>query len=120
MKKLFALVLLLPLLSGCLALESRKNPITKKDLYALETALAVSLSGLNSYRRLCVAKMIDQKCRTVIVQIQSHTKPIPVYMVTLRRFVKDNDQVNALTVFNTVLQLLADSKQIAQMNGVRM
>lgn len=87
------------------------NPITKDMLYKIEVSAAAATSGLNSYKRLCVQQLIADNCRGTINAIQVYTRQIPPYLTALRKFVKENDQVNAIVVYNNLTQLLVDIKR---------
>jgi len=121
MKAILALVLVLTL-GGCKYLEpvvkGVENPVTTKDLYNVEQTMVIVASGLNTYRNLCVKKLIDQKCRDVIVQIQSFTRPAGAMLPRLRVYVKTNDRINAINAYNTLVGLIADARAVAQSNGV--
>lgn len=121
MKKIIALALVLAL-AGCANLRTIvkgvDNPVTAEDMYRVEQTMVVIASGLNTYRSLCVQKVIDQKCRDVIVQLQSFTKPAAKQLVTLRAYFKTNDKLNAINAYNTLVKLVADARAVAQANGV--
>ena len=87
-------------------------------MYQIEQAMVVTTAGLNTYKSLCVQKVIDQKCRDVIVQLQSFTRPAQKQLVTLRAYFKNNDTLNAINAYNAVVQLLADARSVAVANGV--
>lgn len=124
MRKIFALVLLAPLLAGCnwqtikTAVVGVRNPVTIEQMYRVEQTAIVVTSALNAYRNLCVQKLIDQKCRDVIIQAQSFTKPAAQYLVTLRTYFRNNDTINAINAYNVLTQLLADARAVAVANGV--
>lgn len=90
------------------------NPVTPQMLYDAENAMIVGFAGLNAYKTSCVKGLIAQVCRQNITQIQVYTRQIPAALTTTRQFVKNNDQVNATTAFNTVVTLIADYKAMAQ------
>jgi len=96
-----------------------QNPVTKKSLYQFENAMVVAFVGLNSYKRACVAKAIPQSCKTTIAKLQVYTRKIPGVLRQVRAFVKNNDQVSAITAFNTAKALLAEFKSVAAANNVK-
>lgn len=100
------------------ALTGVNNPVTVQHMYQVEQTMIAVVSGLNTYRSLCVQKVIDQKCRVVIVQLQSFTRPAQRQLVTLRTYFKANDRLNAINAYNTIVQLLADARAVAKTNGV--
>lgn len=122
MRRIAILLALALALSGCtayrVATASVKNPVTVERMYQIEQAMVVTTAGLNTYKSLCVQKVIDQKCRDVIVQLQSFTRPAQKQLVTLRAYFKNNDTLNAINAYNAVVQLLADARSVAVANGV--
>jgi hypothetical protein len=129
MKKLLLVLVLSLSVAGCATLQKGidtistvvvgiNNPITNNELYALENSMIVAFAGLNAYKRSCVAGAIPSSCRDVVRRLQTYTRRIPPALTTLRRFVRDNDQVNARIAYGTVTQLLADFKGEAARNGV--
>lgn len=129
MKKLVIAITLALGISGCAQIDnvqkvltfatmSTQNPVTREMLYAAENGMIVVVSGLNTYKRACVAKVINQSCRGVIERIQVYTRQIPPLLVSARKFVKENDQINARIVYNTLVQLVADARAIALANQV--
>lgn len=95
------------------------NPVTPTMLYEVENAITVAFVGLNTYKRACVAKTIDQSCRGVIQKLQVYTRKLPPVLKNLRAFVRNNDQINAITAYNTIRQLLSDFQGVALASGVR-
>ena len=77
-------------------------------------------SGLNTYKRLCLSKVINKSCRGVITAIQVYTKQIEIQLPVLRKFVKENDQVNAVQVYNLVMDAINQAKATAAANKVPM
>lgn len=115
-------ILALLLLANCsttrIITASVENPVTAEKMYQVEQAAIVVISGLNTYKDLCVKRLIDQKCRSVVVQIQSFTRPAAGQLVTLRRYFRNNDRLNAIGAYNTLIQLMADARAVAVANGV--
>lgn len=127
MRKL-AIVLALSLgLSGCanlsqvltFATTSVNNPVTPAMVYKVENTMIVAVSGLLAYKNACIAKTIDQSCRTTIPKLQVYTRQAAPVIKQLRAFVRTNDQVNAIKAYNLVSALLDDFKATAVANGVR-
>jgi len=126
---LFAAAISLPL-SNCAQLQtafevanfttaSVANPVTPQMLNNLENGAIIVFAGLNAYRQSCVQKAIPQECRTVIRQMQVYTRQIPPLLAQLRTFVRTNDQVNAVIVYNSVANLVATLRTTATQNNVR-
>lgn len=123
-KLLIVLALALPVgLGGCAALDpngksifrggssftaSIDNPVTPKRLYQVEQGLIAVTEGLLVYKRSCIRQVIDQSCRGVIAQIQVYTRQVRQLLPRLRAFVRANDQVNAIKVYNEVQGIVAD------------
>lgn len=129
MKRILTVILLaLPLMAcagesifkgGTSVLATAPNPITRTMLYNVENGLTVAVASLVGYKRLCVQKLIDQSCRGVIVKLQSYTIKAKPILISLRSFVRNNDQVNAITAYATISQLLSDFRAAAAANGVK-
>jgi len=94
------------------------NPVTPAMLNNLENAAIVVFAGLNAYRSSCVQGAIPPSCKTVIRQLQVYTRQIPPLLTQLRTFVRTNDQVNAVIVYNNIAQLVASLKAQAVQNNV--
>lgn len=95
------------------------NPVTPAMLNNLENAAIVVFAGLNAYRQSCVQGAIPASCKTIIRQMQVYTRQIPPALTQLRAFVRNNDQVNAVIVYNSVANLIASLKTTAVQNNVR-
>lgn len=96
-----------------------KNPITRDTLYAFENAMTIAFAGLGAYKKSCLAGAVPASCRTVITSLQVYTRKIPQALATVRGFVKNNDQVNAQTAYNTLLDLYNNFKTAATASGVQ-
>ncbi len=132
MKRLLLIPLLFVLsapLSGCLTIQdvvngaslataSVSNPVTPDRLKAVEDGATVAFAALGAYKRVCISRTIPQSCRTVIRQIQVYTRQLPPALVELRAFVRNNDQVNAIIVYNSVQQLITGFKSVAANNNI--
>lgn len=124
MKKLSILLVAL-FIGGCShigaissAVKGIDNPVTVEDMYRVEQAAVVVVAAMNTYKTLCVNKSIPAKCRDVIVQLQSYTIPAAKQLKTLRAYFKNNDTLNAINAYNTVILLMADARAVAAANGV--
>lgn len=135
MRKLLAIVLLGASLAGCAGLGDRlntsvlsgglsltasvQNPVTEERLLQVQQAIDVAFTGLNAYRRLCtVDRVLPPSCFATITKLQTYTVRVKPMLVQLRRFVRSNDQVNAIIVFNTMQTLLLDLKTFGATQGV--
>lgn len=100
------------------ATASIQNPVTPAMLRDIESGMIVVVAGLNAYRQSCVRGVLPPSCRTVTRSIQTYTKQIPPMLVTLRAFVRNNDQVNAIVVYNTIRNLLDGLRATATQHNV--
>jgi len=94
------------------------NPITKERLNQLENVAILVFSALDGWKRACVNGVIPASCKAQIAQVQVYTRQIPPYLNQLRVFVRTNDQVNAITVFNNVTGLISTVRAQAANHGV--
>lgn len=127
MRKGFIGLALIATLGGCtvqdtetvlqLGTSSISNPVTKDRLNQMESATIVVFAGLNAWKRSCVDLLIPQTCRQQIAGVQVYTRQVPVYLTQLRAFVKQNDQVNAVLVFNNLVALIGTVKTQAAASG---
>jgi hypothetical protein len=118
MKKLILVVALAASLTGCASLSqgflgfdvtaSVTNPVTPAMLYRIEEGARIATAGLLTYRRLCIVKKIDQSCRQTIASIQVYTRKLKPILISLRTFVRTNDQVNAISAFNLAREILTE------------
>lgn len=109
-------VILCLFLAGCIEVAglspqaSISNPVTRDMLYDVENGAIVAVAGLKAYKRSCVELVIPQSCRGTIQNIQRYTRQIPPYLAQLRSFVRNNDQINAVAIYNILQGLLAQAK----------
>ena len=129
MKKLLLVIALATSLGGCAELRNIgtaislgtttiTNPVTPTRLNQMESAITVVFAGLQAWKKSCVEGLIPASCKAQIAQVQVYTRQIPPYLTQLRTFVKNNDQVNAVTVFNQVVTLADIIKSQAAAGGV--
>lgn len=86
------------------------NPVTPTMLYDVENGMTIAFAGLGAYKRSCIAGSIPVSCRASIGKIQAYTRQIKPYLAQLRTFVRTNDQVNAVVVYNTLMGLISGFK----------
>jgi len=91
----------------------RAEPVT------VVRAAIIVFTGLKEWRRLCVAGQINATCKDQIRTVQVYTRQIPPYLVKLRQFVRTNDQVNAIVIFNTLTDLISTVKSQAAANNIQ-
>ena len=131
MRKILAVAMLALALTGCAGMNtsifqggssltaSVTNPVTPRMLYDVENGMTVAVSGLLAYKNACIAKVVPVSCRGVIASLQVYTRKAKPILVSLRSFVRNNDQVNAITAYNSVKDLLSGFQQTAQAAGVK-
>lgn len=115
-------------LSGCLTLQqvetavhfgtvSVANPVTPTRLNQMENGLKVLFAGLNAWKRSCVQGLIPDVCKQQIKTVQVYTLQLKPYLAELRSFVKNNDQVNAVVVFNELTGIISTVRAKAAESG---
>lgn len=142
MKRLLILCAVALALAGCAALDSTGKSVfqggasltapvqnvTPQMVSDIEEGAKVVTAGLVAYRRACIRKTIDQSCRDTITSIQTFTRPLCTEFVDkhctagviadLRRFVAQNDQVNAIATLNLARQLIMNIQSARSAKGV--
>lgn len=94
------------------------NPVTREMLYDAENAAVIVFAGLRAYKKTCVEGAIPPSCRDVIRKIQVYTRRVPPLLDSTRRFVRNNDQVNAIIAYNAIREAMSNVAAIAQQNNV--
>jgi hypothetical protein len=124
MKRILILCVVALSLGGCAnvktAFDVATTPvtITEATVYKVENGLKTVTAGLVAYRRLCIQKLIDRKCRTVIVGIQPYTIAAAQALGDMRAAVKANNQVNALAAYSMLQGLITNIQNQRQRAGV--
>jgi hypothetical protein len=93
------------------------NPVTPTRLNQMENGLKVVASGLNAWRRSCVQGLINADCKDQIRSVQVYTVQVKPALVRLRAFVRNNDQISAVSVFNDLTDLVGIIKSKAAAAG---
>lgn len=93
------------------------NPVTPTRLNQVENATILVFAGLNAWKTSCAKGLIPPSCKDQIFTVQVYTRQIPPYLVRLRAFVKNNDQVNAVIVFNQLMDTISAIKAQAATSG---
>lgn len=130
MKRIILLVLLAATLGGCAQTQrvadtvqalivGVENPITKQELYAFENGMIIAFAGLNAYKRACLESVADVNCRANIRAMQVYTRKLPAALTTTRRFVRENDQVNARVAYTTLKELWNNFRAEAAAANIR-
>jgi hypothetical protein len=129
MRKFIAIAMVALSLGGCaqlsaisgglsLVTKTIQNPVTETELYQIEASIRIVTEALLTYRRACIAGSADLRCRENIEAIQPYTKQIPTLLTQLRQFVKTNDQINAVVIYNQLTQLYTNVKSSAAQLGI--
>lgn len=129
MKKLLIAAMVALSLGGCATIDqvinaaqvvtkSYTNPVTKNDLYQVESGVRIAFTALQAYKDSCAKGLADTNCKSNVAAVQVYTRQLPPLLVQLRGFVKDNDQVNAITVYNQISQLVTNFKSAARNVGI--
>jgi len=124
MRKMITALALATALAGCAQLQealqagklltaSVSNPVTRERLKTTEDTLAVAFGLLNAYKSACIKGAADVNCKSNIRAIQVYTRKLPPLLARLRSFVNNNDQVNAIMVFNELKSAYDNAKNVA-------
>jgi hypothetical protein len=100
--------------------KTASNPVTRDDLAKMEVAADGVAKVLLAYKRSCAANAVDKNCRTNVAAIQQYTRQVPPYLMQLRSFVKQNDQINASVVYNQLATLFTNMKATATSLGINL
>lgn len=131
MRKIIIAIALSLSLAGCATMQaissgvefataSVANPVTPTKEAQIELALDSAVQVLLTYRRACLAGSADVNCKDNIQKIQVYTRQIKPMVKELRSFVDNNDQINAIDVFNRLRSLYIDMKSAATGLGINM
>jgi hypothetical protein len=93
------------------------DPVTPTRLNQLESTITLVFAGLNTWKAACVQGAIPPSCKAQIAAVQVYTRQIPPYLNQLRAFVKSGDQINAVSVFNSLGTLITTIKSQAAAGG---
>jgi hypothetical protein len=129
MRKFLAIAMVALSLGGCaqlsaisgglsLVTKTIQNPVTETELYQIEASIRILTEALLTYRRACIAGSADLRCRENIEAIQPYTKQVPTLLAQLRQFVRTNDQINAVVIYNQLTQLYTNVKSSAAQLGI--
>lgn len=129
MKRLFIALTVVLALGGCAQLQTLQNvakfatatitnPVTKEMEAQIELGFDAGVQILLAYRRACIAGTADKNCRRNIEVIQPYTKQAKPMLAQLRYFVDNNDQVNAVVVYNQLVTLYGNLKTAAANLGM--
>jgi len=124
MRKIIIAITLSLSLAGCaelqaisggisLATKSITNPVTKDEEAQVELAIDAAVAVLRGYKRACIQGTADKMCRANIKAIQGYTRQMPPLIAQLRGFVDNNDQLNAVVVYNQLVGLYTNFKNAA-------
>jgi hypothetical protein len=103
-----------------LVTKSVTNPVTTTDLYEIESSISIGFTALKAYKQACADGAADKNCKANVAAIQVYTRQIQPYLTQLRGFVKNNDQIDATTVYNQLVTLYGNAKTTAANLGVNL
>ena|SRR5436190_3172751 len=129
MRKIVLAAMLTLSIGGCASLQNAQtaiqlgttsivNPVTETRLNQIESAVTIVFAGLKAWKTSCQQGLIPASCRGQIYTVQVYTRQVPIYLTQLRTFVRSNDQVNAIVVYNNLTSLIGAIKSAAAANGV--
>lgn len=129
MRKLVAIMMVTLSLGGCTQLQAVSggislvtktitNPVTEQELYAVEATARILVEALLTYRRACIAGSADLRCRENIEAMQPYTRQVKPLLIELRGFVKNDDQINAVVVYNRLTSLYQTVRSSAIQLGI--
>ncbi len=96
--------------AGHFATASISNPVTPDRLNAAEQTMTVVFSVGNAWRQLCLKGLAEANCLSNIAAAQVYTRKLPTLLAQVRTFVKNNDQVNAILVYNQIMNSISAFK----------
>ena len=94
------------------------NPVTPERLDQAENALILVFTGLNAWKSSCKNGALPAECIDQIASVQVYTRKLKPLLAEARRFVRNNDQVNAFVAFNALTHLIAAVRTQAAKNGI--
>lgn len=95
------------------------NPITPAKLKKIEASTLLVFKAMNLWKESCAQRLINEDCNKQVAAVQIYTRQIPHYLTQVRQFVRDNDQVNAVVVYNSLANLIKLVKASAAANGIK-
>jgi hypothetical protein len=98
------------------------NPVTRTRLDQMESGIKLVFIGLGTWKNQCANGNlvgIEPNCKEDIGAVQVYTRKVPPYLIQLRSFVRNNDQVNATVVWNQLFDIINIVKTEAAKGGVR-
>lgn len=95
------------------------NVITMDELYKAENGLIVVEVGMNTYKSLCREGVIPDSCEGILIKLKKYNKIGRTLLKSVRSFVKQNDQINAVIVFGQLKQLILQLQGEATAAGVQ-
>ena len=104
--------------AASIATKSVTNPVTKDDLYKVESGVRIAFIALQTYKDSCAQGLVDKNCRSNIAAIQVYTRQLRPLLAQLRGFVRNNDQINATVVYNQIVTLVTNFKAAAKNVGI--
>ncbi len=137
MKRFLIVPLLALVLVGCAGIDksvfqggasltaSVQNPVTREMEAGVEATYQVAASSALAYARLrrCAAgetASLTNRCSTwpIVQKFKSINRIVFAQLKNLRGFLDNNDQVNAISAYNTIQTALASFKATAATSGI--
>lgn len=97
--------------------KSIANPVTRTEEVQIEAAIDAAIIVLKGYKQACIQGNADKNCVANIRAIQRYTRQMPPLIAQLRNFVDNNDQINAIVVYNQLAALYGHFKSSAAQLG---
>lgn len=95
------------------------NPIGPRELADVERGYQAALGIANVYVELCRSRQIARvSCRPVVERIQSYVSVAHRSLIQLRKFVRNNDTINAASALAAVRQAISDFRSSADFQAV--
>lgn len=115
-KKYLVLVLVALSLTACATI---KNPITTTTLNNVEDAYGAAIAIAVTYKRSCIARLINKSCFNIVAKIQPYEDKAYKALSIAQDFVKNNPTLDATTVLlvaNDAIKAFGNEQFI---NGVK-
>lgn len=96
---------------------SVENPVGRDELATLENSYGIVLTGLVTYKRLCIKKQADANCRSNVVMLQGYQKHAQSAVLAARRFVRENPTLSAFSAISAARNAISDFKTAAISTG---
>lgn len=113
MKKLLILGLLF--LSACSTIQ---NPLTPSRMDKVDASWGAALAVANGYYDSCEKRLINQKCRTIIAEMQRVVPVIETKILKARQF-SENPTISSIDLISVASDAINDFKLYQADHGVK-